>query len=373
MKPGVNLIGYSRAEFGLGEACRSAAKALQSARIPFCIMNFPHCPARQNDLSWKHKEVQEPIYNTNIFFINADQLYYHFKKNNLPRKWFLNRYNIGYWHWELEKLPSSWLKSFQLINEVWVPSSFTAKSIPKIARKPVITIPHSISLEVPLNITRKDFELPESRFLFFSMFDMRSTLARKNPIAVVEAFKKAFSHNNNSVALAIKINNGSHSIKEVKALKQKSDGNKNIIFIDKVLNRLEVNGLPNLSDCYVSLHRSEGFGLPLAEAMYLGKPVIATNWSGNLEFMDKNNSCLVDFTLKRVGRNYGPYTANQLWAEPSMVQASQMMEKLVYDKKFAEKIGLLGKKTIGTKLSYEAIGEKYRLRLNQIGLLPSKK
>ncbi|MBN8201194.1 MULTISPECIES: glycosyltransferase family 4 protein [Bacillaceae] len=372
MKKGVNLIGYARAEFGLGEACRSAARALQSAGIPFCIINFSHCPARQNDFSWIHKEVQEPIFNTNIFFINSDQFFIHYKKNNLPKKWFLNRYNIGYWHWELEKLPGTWLKSLRLINEVWVPSSFTSNVISSRTRKPVITIPHSIFVEIPSVITRKDFNLPENKFLFFTMFDVSSTLGRKNPMAVIDAFKMAFPGKNHSVALAIKINNGSNS-SQLEVLKQKCEEYQNIIFIDKVLDRKTVNGLLYVSDSYVSLHRSEGFGLPLAEAMFLGKPVIATNWSGNLEFMNNNNSCLVDFTLKNIGQDYGPYTSNQRWAEPDLLQASQSMRKLVFDKKYADKIGLVGKRTIETKLSSKAIGEKYRLRLNQIGQLPSKR
>jgi glycosyltransferase involved in cell wall biosynthesis len=366
---GVNLIGYSRAEFGLGEACRLAAKSLHSAGIPFCIINFPYSPSRQNDLTWQHKEVNEPIYKTNIFFINADQLYYHYRKKNLKRTWFLNRYNIGYWHWELPEFPNAWVKSFQLVNEIWVPSTFTFQAISKKSTKPVITIPHSMSFDPPVHLNRSDFGLPENRFLFLTMYDIHSTSVRKNPMAVIQAFKQAFQQDDHSVGLVLKINNTSCFPKEIELLKQNILGYNNIFLIDKVFSRQEVNGLMNSIDSFVSLHRSEGFGLPLAEAMYLGKPVIATNWSGNIDFINEQNACVVDFTLKQIGQNYGPYSANQYWAEPHTDQAANFMRKLVQDKEYANRIGILGKETITNKYSPQMIGNMYKSRLLQLGLL----
>ncbi|MGE7906613.1 glycosyltransferase [Peribacillus sp. NPDC094092] len=364
MKNGVNLIGYARAESGLGEACRSAAKALQSVGVPFGIINFPRCPSRQTDLSWKHKEVKKPFYKTNIFFINADQLYHHYTLNILKREWFINRYNIGYWHWELPEFPDAWVKSFELINEIWVPSLFTLNSISSKTSKPVHFIPHAISVEVP-EINRTHFSLPNNRFLFLTMFDLHSTTARKNPFAVIEAFKKAFPQNDPTAGLVIKINNASHFLNEVNLLKQSIIGFNNIFLIDKVLSRKEVNGLMYVTDSLVSLHRSEGFGLPLAEAMYLGKPVIATNWSGNVDFMNENNSCLVDFTLKNIDGNYGPYTTDQKWAEPHIDRAAYFMKKVVDDKSFTSRIGMLAKRTIKLKYSPQFIGGIYKTRLNQ--------
>lgn len=368
MKNGVNLIGYARAESGLGEACRSAAKSLQSVGVPFCIINFPRCPSRQTDLSWKHKEVKKPFYKTNIFFINADQLYHHYTLNNLKKEWFINRYNIGYWHWELPEFPDAWVKSFELINEIWVPSLFTLNSISSKTSKPVHFIPHAISVEVP-EINRTHFSLPANRFLFLTMFDLHSTSARKNPFAVIEAFNKAFPQNDYTVGLVLKINNASHFPNEVNLLRQNIRGVNNIFLIDKVLSRKEVNGLMNVTDSLVSLHRSEGFGLPLAEAMYLGKPVIATNWSGNIDFMNKNNSCLVDYKLINIEGSYGPYTSGQQWAEPQIDQAAQFMKKIFNDKEFAMQIGNFGKKFIVNNNSPITIGRKYKNRLSSLSLL----
>lgn len=369
MKKGVNLIGYARAEFGLGEACRLAAMALESAGIPFCIINCPYSPSRQNDLSWKHKEVVAPLYNTNIFFINADQMYYHYNKNNLKRAWFRNRYNIGYWHWELSEFPVYWNRSFTLVNEIWVPSKFTFQSISKNTSKPVVIMPHGILVDFPANLNRKHFGLPENRFLFFTMYDIHSTSARKNPNGVIEAFKKAFKKDEGQVGLFLKVNNSNHYPKELAHLKQEIDDYENISVWDKVLSRQELNGLMNEMDSYVSLHRAEGFGLPIAEAMSLGKPVIATNWSGNVDFMNENNACLVDFTVERIEENYGPYHANQAWAEPNIFQAANYMTMLVQDRSYAYSIGINAKKTMLSDFSPKIIGLKYTSRLTELGLI----
>ncbi len=369
MKKGVNLIGYARAEFGLGEACRLAAKALESAGVPFCIINFPYSPSRQNDLTWKHKEVPAPLYNTNIFFINADQMYYYYKKNILKRAWFRNRYNIGYWHWELPNFPVFWNVSFNLVNEIWVPSQFTFQSISKNTYKPVVIMPHGIFVENPSNMNRKYFGLPESRFLFLNMYDTQSTSARKNPNGVIDAFKKAFKKNDGQVGLVLKVNNSAHFSKELAKLKYKIAEYENIRVIDNILSRQELNGLMNVMDSYVSLHRSEGFGLPIAEAMSLGKPVIATNWSGNVDFINENNACLVDFTIEKIEKNYGPYLANQEWAEPNIFHAANYMTKLVHDRGYANRIGLNAQKTIKSDFSPISIGMKYKSRLTELGLI----
>jgi glycosyltransferase involved in cell wall biosynthesis len=369
LRQGVNLIGYARGEFGLGEACRSAARALQAAGIPFCIINFPYCPAKQNDLSWKHKEVTNPIYNTNIFFINSNELYLHYNSNQLKRDWFLNRYNIGYWHWELPEFPDAWIPSFNLVNEVWVPSKFTFDSISRKTDKPVRCIPHAISVDIPNDINRSYFQLPENSFLFMTMYDVFSTSARKNPTGALHAFKQAFTKEDQTVGLVLKINNASRFPREIRLLKQSIEGYSNIYIIDKELSRQEVNGLMNVTDSLVSLHRSEGFGLPLAEAMYLGKPVIATNWSGNVDFMNGNNSFLVNYKMEKLGKDYGPYSANQQWAEPDLLQASNMMNKLVDNKDYGKQMGKNAQETIMSRYSPINIGNLYKRRLTRLQLL----
>ncbi|WP_286137019.1 glycosyltransferase [Bacillus sp. 7894-2] len=369
MKKGINLIGYARAEFGLGEACRSAAKAFHAADIPFCIINFPHCPARQTDLTWRHKEVEGPIFKTNLFLINADQLFIHYQNNHLKKRWFMNRHNIGYWHWELPIFPDLWNSSFSIVDEVLAPTAFIRNSISQKTSKPVNIIPHSISLEIPQKINRKYFGLPDNRYLFLAMFDTRSTSARKNPAAAVEAFKLAFDKGDKSVGLVLKVNNGSHTAEELDYLKQSATGYENIYIINRILSRQEVNGLINVSNSYISLHRSEGFGLPIAEAMYLGKPVIVTNWSGNTDFTKPHNSFLVNFTLSKISKDHGPYHADQLWAEPDISHAATLMKTIAGNQQHARRIGVQGKKTIVRKFSPLTVGNMYKEHLKRLKLL----
>ncbi len=368
VEEGVNLIGGIRTETGIGESCRIAANGFSAANIPFGIINFiMNKQTKNQDRSWIKKETTIPSYNTNIFHVNASHIplaYQHFGDSL-----FMDRYNIGYWAWELQEFPDKWLDSFDLVDEVWVPSTFVKEAIEKKSPVPVITIPHSI--EVPLfnRITRSYFSIPRGRFLFFSMYDVLSLQERKNPQAVIAAFKKAFNRNDPSVGLVIKINNSYKNLKEVDLLKKEVIGYRNIFLINKVLNRIEINGLLNSVDCFVSLHRSEGFGLGLAEAMYLGKPVIATGWSGNLEFMSEENSLLVDYEMTKIGENVGPYTHDQMWAEPDVDTAAQHMKEICKDRNKAEQIGIAGKKTIHTQFSPSVIGALAKNRLEFLGLL----
>ncbi|MFC3886613.1 glycosyltransferase family 4 protein [Bacillus songklensis] len=364
----MNLIGCIRTETGIGESCRIAANTLNTARIPFGIMNFKMNKVTKNkDYSWIEKEMEIPIYNTNIFHVNASHMsaaYKHFGKDL-----FHGRYNIGYWAWELQEFPDKWSESFELVDEVWVPSTFVQEAISKKSPVPVIKIPHSIEVMVPRKIKRNHFNLPRERFLFLSMYDVLSLQERKNPKAVVKAFKKAFAKNNPFVGLVLKVNNGQKNPKEIESLKKEIEGYRNIFIINEVLNRSEINGLLNSIDCFVSLHRAEGFGLGLAEAMYLGKPVIATNWSGNTDFITNCNSLLVNYKLIKIGKDYGPYNCDQIWADPDVNHAAYYMVEISSNRKLGEVIGLEGQKTIRNHFSPAEVGQLAKKRLTNLGLI----
>jgi glycosyltransferase involved in cell wall biosynthesis len=367
LETGINLVGFVRAEIGIGESCRVAAKALQETDISFGIINFSvGNPARMNDLTCSHKEINKPIYNTNLFIINADLIplaYTHFGE-----LFFKGHYNIGYWAWELPDFPDEWCDSFNYLHEIWVPSNFVLDSVSRKSTIPVIRIPHAIEVNYPENINRESFNLPQNCFLFLSMYDTHSFQQRKNPEAVIEAFKLAFRENDSSIGLVLKVNNPKTNPGEIERLKEKVKGHKNIYLIDEVLDRDKVNGLINSIDCFISLHRSEGFGLILTEAMYLGKPVIATGWSGNVDFMNNMNSCMVDYKLIQVGNDYGPYKAYQVWSDPDIEHASFFMRKLVSDLKWREIIATKGQETILTNFSPKVVGEMIKYRLVRLGL-----
>ncbi|MDN4523625.1 glycosyltransferase family 4 protein [Fictibacillus fluitans] len=365
---GINLVGYSRAELGLGESCRSAANVLTRSNIPFGIINFPLCVQRQEDTTWIHKEIENPLYSTNIFHVNADSIqnaYLYF----FGKKLFENRINIGYWHWELPVFPDEWNYTFQFVDEIWVPSEFVKQSIEKKSPVPVIKIPHAVEIDIEPAPDRSQFLLPPEKFLFLTMFDIQSTKERKNPMAAINAYLKAFGNKDNKAGLVIKVNATTPWKKELNDLKDMIKHIPNVYLVDQILSRKETLSLIASVDCLVSLHRSEGFGLPLAEAMYLGTPVMGTNWSGNIEFMTKDNSMLVDYTLVELKKQFGPYQKGQVWAEPDIIHAAEIMLKIVENRDFAVKLAKQGKKDIREKLSCERIGTLTKERLEQLKLL----
>ncbi|MBU7008167.1 glycosyltransferase family 4 protein [Phosphitispora fastidiosa] len=368
LRAGINLIGYVRAEMGIGESCRVAAKAIETTGIPFGIVNVSvGNPARMNDLSWRHREIASPLYNTNLIVINAEQIpivYTHLG----PSK-FDGCYNIGYWAWELPDFPNEWCNSFNMVQEVWVPSKFVLESVSLKSPVPVIRIPHAIEVTYPHNINRSFFGLPDNQFLFLAMFDTHSTQARKNPEAVIEAFRFAFSKNGGSVGLVLKINNSKSCPEEIDKIKELIKGYSNIYLIDEIFSREIANALMNAVDCFVSLHRAEGFGLIMAEAMYLGKPVIGTNWSGNTDFMDSTNSCMVEYKIINVGNDFGPYKSYQVWADPDIEQAAKYMLRLVSDQEWREKIAKKGQENIHKNFSPKVVGQMIQNRLKRLGLL----
>jgi glycosyltransferase involved in cell wall biosynthesis len=367
LKKGVNLIGFARAELGVGEACRMIAKSLITTQIPFGIINYSQRGLKEGDLSWVSKEITEPIFKTNIIHINADTLpavYQYYGES-----YFNYRYNIGFWHWELPDFPDEWCDRFKLVNEVWAPTHFVQKSIQRKANIPVHRIPLAVSIDLNNLFDRKYFGLPEDRFLFLAMYDTFSYQQRKNPWAAIHAFKRAFSKNDRSVGLVLKVNNALSFPSEIIHLKNAIKDYNNIYLIVTPLSRKEVNSLIQASNCFVSLHRSEGFGIVLAEAMYLGKPVIGTNWSGNTDFMTIENSCAVDYKLTKIGKDYGPYKHNQIWAEPDIEHAVYFMKKLVNDSAWCKSIGEKGQETIRKNFSPNAVGRLIENRLKELNLI----
>lgn len=364
---GVNLVGYSRAEMGIGESCRIAAKSMNAAEIPFGILNFIGTnSARMSDHSWVHSEISHPQYNINVFHINAEQMtevYAHYH-NTI----FDGRYNIGYWHWELPDFPDEWRDNFSLMDEIWVPSTFVADSIAMKSPVPVVKIPHSIEVEIEVSRDRTYFNLPDGTFLFLTMYDVKSYQERKNPKASIEAFKGAFSPDDMNVGLVIKVNSAESDSTEMKVLQQLIGDYNNIYLIKEILTRNDTNALISVVNCYVSLHRSEGFGLGLAEAMYLGKPVIGTNWSSNTDFMNSSNSCPVNYSMIKLEADHGPYKAYQFWADPDIRHASEYMSRLVEDRGYYEKIAVSGELFIKKYHSPAYIGDMIRKRIEQIQL-----
>jgi glycosyltransferase involved in cell wall biosynthesis len=361
---GLNIVGYLKAECGVGESSRICAKIVQAVGIPHSLCDVPPDPRIPcGDETLADLVTNCNSYPVNIIHVNADQTPHIFSL--LGARFLQGRYNIGCWVWELPEFPNEWTASFNHVNEIWVPSTFVQKAIGEKAPIPVIRMPYAIDFAIPRNASRKDMELPEGKFLFLMMYDMHSYPARKNPEAAIEAFRKAFP-NPTDVALVIKAMNTDSYPKEFESLGERLSGISGIRLITGTLPREQVYALESLCDAFVSLHRAEGFGLVLAEFMYLGKPVIATNWSGNTDFMNQENSCPVRYELTQIKEDLGPYHKGQTWAEPDIDHAAWHMRRLVNDADFRREIAEAGRRTITTEYSPQAVGKMYARRLSAI-------
>jgi glycosyltransferase involved in cell wall biosynthesis len=363
-KTGINIVGYVKSEHGLGESPRRSASAAKAIDMPFTVYDFNiGNSSRTEDETLSHKIRRDNPHLVNLIHINADQMsVFH---SAVGQGFLEGHYNIGYWAWELPEFPDKWLSGFANLHEIWVPSTFILDSIATKSPVPVIRMPHAIGFDIGKPMTRKEMGLPEEMFLFLCMYDLSSIQARKNPQATIEAFSKAFPNLHN-VRLIIKTQNSQFHPDALHELESLISDVPGIIHIDKTLTRREVYSLEYLCDCFVSLHRSEGFGLGLAESMFIGRPVIGTNWSGNTDFMNHKNSCPVDYELVELEKDYGPYEKGQFWAEADVDHASWYMKKLINQPEWRKHISGKGQKTIFSHFSPESVGKMFKKRLNLI-------
>jgi glycosyltransferase involved in cell wall biosynthesis len=229
-------------------------------------------------------------------------------------------------------------------------------------------MPLAVHVTVPPQLDRNYFGLAEDAFVFLFYFDFASYSTRKNPYAVVDAFRRAFDGRSDKVSLVVKSTGLDPHKQESVKMREALDGDPRITLIDKVISHEEIAALVNCCDSFVSLHRSEGFGRGLAEAMFLGKPVIATNYSGNTDFTREDTACLVNYALVPVEPGDYPESKGQVWADPDIEHAAWHMRRLVEDSAAARRLAAAGKKYIHENHSLAHVGAKYRERLERLGL-----
>ena len=335
---GINLIGDIQAETGLGQSMRILANILDKNDIPFDIIQVSQPGGLKGDNhTWDYKITDQPLYDTNLIHINASEWVENYLRLDAD---ILNyRKNIAYWLWELEEFPKKWRDCIKTVDEVWAPSEFVCNSVRACTDKPVWKIPYAIEVSAPAEYTREHFGLPEDVFLYLVMYDCHSVSERKNPQGMVEAFKQAFSAeyaNARKIGLILKVNHGEFENK-LQALKKELQEYEYIYYITDVLSREEVYALEAVADVLVSLHRSEGFGLAVAEAMCLGTAVITTNWSATTEFTSEETACLVDYDMVELKHAIGPYKKGSRWADARIDQAAEYMKRLYHDKVYRMK------------------------------------
>lgn len=361
---GINLIGCIRAEIGLGQSCRLLANEIAHTDIPFSIRDFKlDGELREEDHSFDEKIREDLPYGINIFHIEPLDLAVAFHTSLDPDMW-KQRYNIAFWLWELEEFPKEWIKALDLVDEVWTPSEFASNSVRTVTDKPVHTIPYCVTAPTDPQYNRDYFQLPQDKFLFLAMYDTNSTMARKNPQGAIAAFKKAYAPEDTSVGLVLKMNNPREE--DLEALKQSFGEYKNIYYITEIMDKVVVNSLIACVDVFVSLHRAEGFGLVMAEAMLNGTPCIATNWSSNTEFMNEEVACMVDYTFTILQKTSPPYNKGSRWADANIDTAARYMRQLSEDPDYYRELSERAKVYIEDKLGMEQAVEKMTARIKAI-------
>jgi glycosyltransferase involved in cell wall biosynthesis len=348
--PGLNVVGYPGRDTGVGESARLCQRACEHGGLSSALIDVESTDAL----------ARQAIYRHSVYHVNADQL--PTIHGELPDLFASSSYNIGCWHWELPELPDAWIASAEALDEIWAPSAFIQRTLSRKLTIPVVHMPHGIEVTEIETFPPQALGVPEGHFTFLCLFDLDSVMERKNPAAAIDAFRRAFP-GHSSHALLIKAGNADRHPEQYAELVEQVRAVPNVYLTDRRLSRAQVNGLIAACDGILSLHRSEGFGLVLAEAMFLGKPVVATGWSGNMDFMDSMNSCPVHYELVTLARTHQQYPAGGEWAEPDVDHAAHLIQRIAGDAVYRAQIGERARHTIQSRFSPEAAGLRYRLRL----------
>lgn len=362
----VDVVGYFHAELGVGEAARLLLTGLQVAGVSYNTQSVRDTNSRQEHPFPVHSGEDRPGASIKILCVNGDRT--PSVASELGASYFDGNYTIGVWFWEIEQFPASMFPGFDFVDEIWVASEFIARALREVSPKPVYAFPLPAPILKPSTIvSREELAIPEG-FLFLYSFDFFSVFERKNPLGLVRAFTAAFQEMEGPV-LVIKSINGHSNLSHLEKLRHETSGRKDIVIMDGYLPYDRKNAMMELCDCYVSLHRGEGFGLTMAEAMSLAKPVIATKYGGNLDFMTESNSYLCPYTLRPVGPGSEPYPHDAKWADPDISQAASLMRYIHAHPSEAAERGKIAAMDIESKQSSTACARFINERLAAIGKL----
>ena len=340
MQPGpVIVAGFHGTATGLGQSARQMLSLFRAQGLPAYAANVSRFAIMEDFDAGDLWPADVPEGGIVIFHVNPDMLGLVMRAIGMPR--LINRRIVGLWAWELGVVPQSWIDALAIVDEVWVPSQFIAEGLrARHSAKPVHVVLNYVDVaNVPMQ-PRQD-PLPDyvGRPLVFFMYDVRSNHTRKNPEAVIEAFQQATAGDIHPV-LVIKINNDHAWPESLQRVQAATQGMPNALIIRDKLSPTAMQDLIARMDIMISLHRSEGFGFLMAEGMAAAKPVIATGWSGNMDFMTKDCSVLVDARLIPVvdpEHVYDKY--NAVWAEPDVGQATVSLRRLLMDVVERQRLG----------------------------------
>jgi hypothetical protein len=368
---GINVWGFLRDESGWGAAVRGYVRAFRRLGMPLALHDLSDQSSnRSTDTSLGGVD-DSSLYDVNLVCVDPSRQVGTFADGGF--RLFEGRYNIGAWAWELQTFPPRWYDRFAFYDEIWATTSFVADAFATIAPIPVVCIPPVLT-PPDLGSRERGRALlgAGDDFVFLFTFDFHSHVERKNPLGVVSAFRRAFDASE-PVRLVLKSVNAASDPAARDALSAGVD-ERQVQLRDGYWTAEEMRDLVAGCDAYVSLHRSEGTGLTITDAMAHGKPTIATDWSGNTDFMTVSNSFPVRYELTTLTESVGPYEQGGTWAEPSLEHAAELMRHVYEHRHLAAQLGARAQRDIWLRYSEEAIGTQIERRLRAIAsraMLPS--
>ena len=370
--PPVTLIGHPFGSTGRAQHLRAIWRALATAGITARIVDVADPPVRDDPellAELGPHLTDEPRDGFRLFHLNGDEIGPHL----LPLlrgavETFGASYNIVFPAWELPRYPAEWGARLDQFDEVWTATRFADDAIRPAVHAPVRLIPNACEPRVTSPLSRADFGIPEDRFAVLFYFDFWSYAARKNPSAVLATFARALeARPAAAMQLVLKLNHSAHDAPTTAALRADvARFGDRVTLIDATLRDNAAKSLVRCCDCFLSLHRSEGFGRGPAEAMFFGKPVIATGWSGNMDYMAPGTAFPVRYRLAPVGRGAYPFADGQVWAEPDVTHAADLLVALIDDPASARAVGARARVHMRENFSDAVLGARYRARFEAI-------
>ncbi|MCL4813522.1 MAG: glycosyltransferase [Vicinamibacteraceae bacterium] len=364
-RPGINVAGYLDTESGVGELARSFVKVLRAVDWPHALVNVAQPWLRRGDRSVTRAGQGRPQHPISFLCVNAeavDQV-----AATLGGGFFANRHNIGYWVWEQSVFPERWRRAFHWFDEVWVPSRFVLDAVSLRSPVPVVRIPPCIDVGQVSPLPRGRLGVDDETTVFAFVFDVNSFLERKNPMAVIDAYERAFDRRTRvagRTALVLKATAaaGARESRALEALRRRA-GEVHATLIEGYWPRARVLRLIASSTAYVSLHRAEGFGYTIAEAQALGVPVVATAYSGTTDLVAPPHAMPVAFHETRLDASVGPYDRGTTWATPDVDSAVEWLRFVHADRARAAALGRRARAFMQTHFSARAIAGLVEARL----------
>lgn len=366
-QPGVLLVGYIEAELGLGQSLRGLASSLHAAGVPFGLYPFNVNVSHKRFGLW-HPEWYDHRhrYKATLIEMSADQQ--SIARRIISPGYLKDSYLILRTFWELPKAPDTWKEYLSGVDELWVPNPYVAGAFRDIFDGRIEIVP--VCVDVKAEDAGVYDGIDGNRFNFLFSFDYNSSPHRKNPTGLVDAFQRAFPPDRSDVGLLLKTNGDRSAYPDVAAaLDAAAKRDPRIRIIDGPVTRAQMLALIATVDCYISLHRAEGFGLGMAEAMALGKPVIGTDFSGNTEFLREDTGFPVRYRLAAVEEGAYHLADGMYWADPDLDHAAELMARVVSDRETTAARAQTGQAFMLANHSLDAVGDVARRRLAQIQAL----